>query len=383
MPESYKARVIRSLAEVDGGSWNRLTDGRIPYLRHEFLYALEKHGCIGGSVGWFSFHLLVESADGSELLTALPMYLKTNSFGEFVFDWAWASAYERAELQYYPKLVVAPPFTPATGPRVLLRDDAPSELFKVALDTALRVVDQNKLSSLHVLFAAERRWSDDAAVLLPRMGCQFHWQNRGYRDFDDFLDGFTAKRRKEVKRERRQVENAGVTLRMVPGNQATAVEIETFYRLYQSTFDRYGNHAALTLPFFAEIAATLGDAVVYVLAERDEHIIAGAYLLAGADTLYGRYWGAFEEVPSLHFEACYYQGIEYCIKHGLRWFEPGAQGEHKVSRGFLPTATWSYHWIAHSGFRNSIARFLQEEQKHMEAYMASMNAHSPYKNLAE
>ncbi|MGX2039389.1 GNAT family N-acetyltransferase [Methylocaldum sp. MU1018] len=377
-PAGLRSRIVRHIGAIAPDAWNALTRGAYPFLRHEFLSALEACGCLGKQVGWIPYHVLIEDAE-QRLAAALPTYLKFNSFGEFVFDWAWADAYERAGLDYYPKLVVASPFTPAAGPRLLIAPDRYSDRFAEAvIELAIETARDAGVSSLHWLFANDRVLLDSPRVL-KRLGCQFHWENRGYRDFDDFLSGFTAKRRKEVRRERRQVSDAGVALRRIRGDRAEPDLWRTVHRLYRSTFARHGNYPALTLEFFETIAATMGEQILLVLAERRGRIVGAAYFLVGSDTLYGRYWGCAEDVPALHFEACYYQGIEYCIDAGLRRFEPGAQGEHKVSRGFLPAETWSAHWIAHVEFGELIARFLARESRSVRAYMSELNAHTPFK----
>ncbi len=375
-----RSRVVRHISAVEPDAWNALTGGVYPFLRHEFLFALEEYGCLGRHVGWIPYHLLIEDAERG-LVAALPMYLKFNSFGEFVFDWAWADAYERAGMDYYPKLVVASPFTPATGPRLLIRPEHCSDrLAEAVVDFAIEAAQDAGVSSLHWLFTQDRVLLDSPQVL-KRLGCQFHWENRGYRDFEDFLSAFTAKRRKEVKRERRLVREASVELRRIRGDSVQPDIWHTVYRLYLSTFAKHGNHPALTSRFFEAIAATMGEQILLVLAERRGHIVGAALFLVGRHALYGRYWGCTEEIPALHFEACYYQGIEYCIEAGLHKFEPGAQGEHKVSRGFLPTETWSAHWLAEAAFRDPIARFLDREQRSVRAYMSELSAHSPFKGF--
>lgn len=366
------------LAAIDGAAWNRLVTGGHPCLRHEFLLAMESQGCLGEQVGWQPQHLVIE-AQGGELLAALPQYLKFNSFGEFVFDGAWAEAHERAGIAYYPKRVVATPFTPATGPRLLLAPGMAGEAMAAALiGAAIHEAQEAGMSSLHWLFASDAALAR-APALMKRMGCQFHWENRGYGGFDDFLGELTAKRRKEILRERRQVRDAGVELTRISGAEASVMEWRAFHALYRSTFYRHGNYPALTLGFFRKVAATMGEQVCLVFARRQGRMIAAAYFLVGDECLYGRYWGASEDVSALHFEACYYQGIEYCIDRGLRRFEPGAQGEHKISRGFLPTRTWSYHWIAHPGFRAPIAQFLDRETRLMDDYIERQMTRSPYK----
>jgi predicted N-acyltransferase len=374
-----RTQCLESLADIAPGLWNSLVRDRYPFLRHEFLLALERHGCVGPATGWLPRHLVCFD-DRGRLLGAAPLYLKDNSYGEFVFDWGWADAYQHHRLRYYPKLVSAIPFTPATGQRLLLSSPADPGAAAALIEHALEEVQRQRLSSLHWLFpTAADMASLQAQGLLRRLGCQFHWRNRGYRDFDDFLDSLTAKRRKNIKRERRLVEEAGLVVRTLQGTEVSESEWRAFYDFYRSTFHRRGGIPTLTLGFFQEIAATMGDQVLLVLAQRGRHPVAGAISFRSDHTLYGRHWGCTAEYDSLHFEACYYQGIIYCIHYQLATFEPGAQGEYKVHRGFLPTLTESAHWIAHPGFRQAIAEFLHHETPAVQAYAEEWRRHSPFR----
>lgn len=371
-------RLIQRIDELSGPQWGSLATHGSPFLSYGFLSALERQRCLGQRVGWFPRHLTLWDGGGG-LLGAMPLYLKANSFGEFVFDWSWAQAHERIGLAYYPKAVVCAPFTPATGPRLLVAESADRDSVAVSLiEAAIRVAEHNRLSSVHWLFGCDPELRSFPA-LMPRKGCQFHWENRGYRDFDDFLDTLTSKRRKEVRRERRQANHAQLEIRRIAGDQASDADWELFHRLYRHTFLKHGNFAALTRDFFVSVARSLGQQVLLVVAGDGHREVAGALFFRGPETLYGRYWGAFDEVPALHFELCYYQGIEYCIEQGLTRFEPGAQGEHKVSRGFDPRATWSYHWIADPELRAAIGRFLRQEEAEVDAYMRQVQSHSAYR----
>lgn len=381
MLNAIQPRVVEQIRAIDRDAWNALTKCRFPFLRHEFLSALEHTGCLGEKTGWVPKHMVFEDSQG-HLAAALPMYLKFNSFGEFVFDWAWAEAYTRAGIDYYPKFVVAAPFTPATGPRVLLNSQyASTDLYQKVIDAAIELAESMRISSLHWLFTTDSQ-RPQSSGLLRRLGCQFHWNNQSYLTFDEFLSHLTSKRRKQIKKERRQVTQANLELVRLSGHEVDDATWDVFHQLYSLTFDRHGNFPALTNAFFKEIASTMGEQIMLVLAKRDERIIAASYFLVGSDTLYGRYWGCFEEFPSLHFEACYYQGLEHCIENGLSRFEPGAQGEHKISRGFLPTETWSLHWIRDQQFRLAIENFLEREVDHMHDYMNFLNSHSPFKKTA-
>ncbi|MGD8843413.1 MAG: GNAT family N-acetyltransferase [Gammaproteobacteria bacterium] len=377
-----RLEVCNAITDIGPDAWNAVSGTASPFLRYEFLAALENNGCVGERYGWLPNYLT--AFDQGRLVGAVPLYIKDNSYGEFVFDWAWADAYQRAGLAYYPKAVVAIPYTPAPGPRILTAAQTDRDEVVVQLTTLAREWSQSQgLSSLHWLFTDERDTrSLEAEGLLLRLGCQFHWHNQGYRDFEDYLDGFTARKRKKVRRERRYVQDAGIAIRVVHGHEASDEELAVMHEFYRSTFDKKWGHATLNLGFFREIAATMGEQLVFVIASLGNEILAGAICLRGSDTLYGRHWGCRAEYHSLHFEACYYQGIDYCIRHGLARFEPGAQGEHKISRGFLPTPTWSAHWIAHPGFREVIGRYLQQETAGMLDYMQELAEHSPFRRGA-
>jgi predicted N-acyltransferase len=367
--------------EIPAEEWNRLADPDTPFLRHEFLAAMERHSCVGEELGWLPHHLALRDETGA-LVAAAPCYLKFNSYGEFVFDWSWADAYHRAGMKYYPKLVVASPYTPATGPRILTGDTPGRGQHAAALIRgADEVAERLGVSSLHWLFTTdeETNWLE-AASLMRRMGCQFHWDNRGYRSFDDFLGALSAGKRKNIKRERRRVSEAGIRFRLLPGGEVTEDDWALFHRLYCGTFDKRGGIPTLSLGFFQEIGRTMGGNLLLVLAYHDDDVVAAAFNLVGTKSLYGRHWGCFEDFHSLHFEACYYQGLEYCIREGLMRFEPGAQGEHKISRGFLPTPTWSAHRIADARFRDAIGRFLGLERESMEDYLVEMRGRSPFKS---
>jgi predicted N-acyltransferase len=376
--------IIEQIDSVDSKAWNNLSIGGNPFLRHEFLAALEHHHCVGQRFGWIPQHIVAKDSNG-QLLGAMPLYLKDNSYGEFVFDWGWADAYQRAGLAYYPKLVTAIPYTPATGPRMLMAPHAPKEAVANALiDRALELAASLNVSSLHWLFTNK----SDAHYLtqrgfLTRVGCQFHWHNQNYQDFDAFLGQLSSRKRKQIRRERRHVSDAHIVVKVLHGNEVNEAQLQQFHRHYQSTFHRLGGYATLSQGFFTEISATMPNNVVFVFAYNNHQHVASAFCVRGEDTLYGRHWGCDADFNSLHFEACYYQGIDYCISHGLNHFEPGAQGEHKISRGFVPTATYSQHWIENEQFRPIIAEFLQREQQGVRHYIDSLGEHLPYRADAE
>jgi predicted N-acyltransferase len=379
---TYQTRVLEHIQDIAASDWNALGVAGYPFLRHEFLDALEQTGCLGERWGWIPRHLAISDQHG-KLLAAAPLYLKFNSYGEFVFDWSWADAYQRNGLSYYPKLVSASPYTPATGPKLLLAPEAPPEMPGLLMQGALELARQAGCSSLHWLFPPDRQIEAfEASGFMRRTGCQFHWQNRGYRDFEDFLATFSSAKRKQVRRERRRVSEAGITFRLLDGTQAEEQDWRDFHALYESTFDKRGGMPTLSLAFFQRIARLLPRSVLLVQALHQGKVVAAAFNLVGEDTLYGRHWGCREEFHSLHFEACYYQGLQYCIENGLQRFEPGAQGEHKISRGFLPTPTWSAHWLADERFSRAVRHFLETEDEAMQDYMQELHTHSPYKQPA-
>ncbi len=361
--------------------WNALTDSKYPFLRHEFLSALENHGCLGEKTGWMPEHLVFFD-NNDNLVAAIPMYLKFNSFGEFVFDWSWADAYRQAGLSYYPKLVGASPFTPATSPKILMLPEIScTDLFQYMIDTAIIHVEKSRVSSVHWLFTSQ--WeAQNSPQLLVRTGYQFHWENREYRSFDDFLTTMASRKRKQIRKERRQARESGIEIRLVPGTHLDLDEWQIFHNLYCSTFIKHGNYPALTLAFFVEIAESMGDQILIALVRQHGKIIAASFFFVGEEILYGRYWGCLKDVPGLHFETCYYQGLEYCINRGLKRFEPGAQGEHKISRGFLPTKTWSLHWIRHPQFRSAIVDFLAREEDCTRNNINYLNQLSPFKKAS-
>ena len=370
---------IGRIADVPASQWDALAGEDHPFTRHAFLDALERHGCVGEPVGWIPSHILMH-ADG-QLVGATPAYVKLHSQGEFVFDWSWAEAYSRHGLEYYPKLVSAIPFTPSTGPRLLVRPGAPRRMVKRALAaSAVEISKAMHASSFHWLFPRE---TDAAALegsgLLIRSGCQFHWTNRGYRDFQDYLDALTSKRRKEIRRERRDAASAPVEIEIHDGRTATEEHWCAYHALYSSTYDRKWGYAALTPSFFTSVAESLPEQTLVVLAKRGGRYVAGAHCFVGRDTLFGRNWGCIEHYRGLHFEICYYRLIEYCIRHRLLRFDAGAQGEHKLMRGFLPVETHSAHWIREPRFREAIGRFLAEERAALRGYRNAMEGHSPYR----
>ncbi|MCH8137190.1 MAG: N-acetyltransferase [Proteobacteria bacterium] len=367
------------IAAIGRDEWNAVAGEDHPFLRHEFLLAAEQTGCVSENTGWLPCHLALRDDDG-RLRAALPLYEKHDSWGEFVFDWAWANAYERAGLNYYPKLVSAVPFTPATSRRLLLRDSADTEAANTLIRAAIDLARQRDCSSLHILFpAAQEVATLQELGLKIRKDCQFHWHNRGYSDFEDFLNSFSSKKRKKVRRDRRHVVEAGIRFRRLTGEDLTPEVWRDIYPLVSRTFMRRGSMPYFNLAFFEQISSSIPDKILVILAEVSDETIAAAVFFVGKDTLYGRYWGSTGHYNSLHFETCYYQGIDYCIEHGLSTFEPGTQGEHKISRGFLPATTYSAHWLAQAAFFDAIGTYVAEEARHVDRYMDAVDEHSPYR----
>ena len=386
---ALQLEVRDSLADVTTQSWNDLNVLQNPFLRHEFLVALEQSGCLGETTGWFPrYFLLWNKDDDTELIAAVPCFVKTNSYGEFVFDFAWAEAYEQHGLSYYPKLVAAVPFTPATGQRILISPDhSRKPLIKMLAASIRHYCAEQDYSSLHWLFPNEEECDQlcaDASDHLQRINCQYHWHNRGYTSFDEFLAQCTAKRRKTIKRERRYVTDANIRVERRLGATLCDQEWQWAHELYCATYDRKWGNPSLTLDFFRQMGNTMGEATLIVFAyddadSRPEEPIACSIMFSGGGTLYGRYWGCRVQHNSLHFEACYYQGIEHCLEHGLDTFEPGAQGEHKITRGFEPTITYSAHYIAEPAFRDAINRFLNDETPYMRQRCAGLANLLPFK----
>lgn len=466
MSKELQIEVRDSLAEVPAEQWNALSDDGNPFLRHEFLHTLDTSGCLGDRTGWYPRYFLLWETDesGQHLIGAVPTYIKTNSYGEFVFDWAWAEAYERHQMEYYPKLVSSIPFTPATGRRLLTRSDQPlEETIKLLAAGVRQFAHSEQFSSVHFLFVTEAESNvlsaieptrapvkkagkdtesdkpqadgsqsdtdenqpsaaqpgaaqpsadqpeaaqadetqpdaaqpnaarstdiDQLAVVtdhLRRLDVQYHWRNDDYTDFDDFLSRCTAKRRKTIRRERRYVTDANLRLEQRLGSTLSEQEWRWVHQFYKSTFDRKWGNPSLTRDFFEGIGEKMGDKVLIVFAydpedEQPEWPVACSIMFIGTKTLYGRFWGCRAEYNALHFEACYYQGIEYCIAHSILHFEPGAQGEHKITRGFIPTLTRSAHYIQHPQFRDAIANFLSQETPHVQQRCKGLNDLLPFK----
>jgi len=367
-----------SIAELDRSRWDQWFGSDYPFLRWEFLHGLEASGCTDTESGWQPCHLVLK--DEGRDIAAVPAFLKNHSYGEYVFDWSWADAWQRSGLRYYPKLVTGVPFTPATGPRVWLADDAPQ-----ALDGLLAGVSEwlEKIggSSWHWLFVDEGLSSQlGDRGLHQRMTTQFHWFNRDYRDFQDFLDRFSSRKRKNLRKERQSIVDQGLDLQTLTGRDISDDDWAFFHRCYQMTYAKRSGHGGyLTEAFFTETCPQLGDTPVMVIARHGEQRVAAALYFRGDTTLYGRYWGCLSEYDALHFEACYYRGIEYCIANGLTRFDPGAQGEHKIQRGFEPILTRSNHWIAAEALDGPVGQFAAREREQVRAYCEEARTLLPFK----
>jgi predicted N-acyltransferase len=372
--------VHESIAEISADEWNRLAGTDYPFLRHEFLLAAERSGSVAPDAGWHPRHLSLFD-DANKLRAALPLYRKDHSWGEFVFDWAWAQAYEQAGMEYYPKLVSAVPFTPAPSRRLLIASPDDDEAASILMAAAIKLAEETNCSSLHILFPEERELPllRNAGMRI-RKDCQFHWHNDNFTDFDEFLSTFSSAKRKKTRRDRRRVAEAGIRFLRLRGNQMDTELWSIVYRLISMTFMRRGSLPYFNQEFFVEIGRSLADNVLVVLAQRDDEPIAAAVFFESERVLYGRYGGRDGHYDSLHFETCYYQGIDYCIDTGKQSFEPGTQGEHKISRGFVPESVWSAHWLKQPEFFSAIGNYLDEERRHVERYMQAVDAHSPYKD---
>jgi predicted N-acyltransferase len=386
---NYRTHIVSSLSEVGQADWDGLVALQAqanPFLSYAFLHALHESGSATPETGWQPQYIVLYEADpdkdgGERLAAALPLYVKDHSYGEYVFDWAWANAYQEHGLEYYPKLLSAIPFTPVSGARLLARD-APARA--ALIEVLLRTQQATDVSSTHVLFPPEEQAQQllDAGFLL-RSGVQFHWMNAGYASFDEFLATLEQKKRKNIRAERRKVAEAGVTMRRVRGPDITEEEWRFFTRCYRNTYKEHYSSPYLNIDFFRRIGREMPANLLLVIAERDGRAIAASLVVHDQTTLYGRYWGALEHVPCLHFETAYYQPLEFCIEQGIAVFEGGAQGEHKMARGFLPTKTWSAHWLAHPSFADAVQRFLERESGGIEEYIDELNDRSPFKGSAQ
>ncbi|HEX3864394.1 MAG TPA: GNAT family N-acetyltransferase [Stellaceae bacterium] len=378
--DSITLNLHSAISDIAPGAWDACAGDINPTVSHVFLNAMEESGSARARAGWAPQHLTFTDGNG-RLVGAAPMYLKSHSYGEYVFDWGWADAYERSGGSYYPKLLCAVPFTPVPGPRLLVAPDAPSETRSHLIAGMVELARQRKLSSLHINFAEPGDYAAFAEQgFLQRVGQQFHWTNNGYRDFDDYLAALNSRKRKAVKKERREAVANGIEIETLTGSDLTEKAWDAFYPLYLGTSDRKWGSAYLTRRFFSMIGERMPDKIVLFMARRGKDYIAGAFNLLGRDTIYGRNWGAHREFRMLHFECCYYQAIEFAINHGLKRVEAGAQGPHKLQRGYLPVETYSAHWIPDPGFRRAVAAFLDREREMVEQKIEDLAEYSPFRH---
>jgi predicted N-acyltransferase len=373
-------RAVQSLSEIDEATWQRFANlegsPRDPFLSYAFLSALEQSGSVSADVGWLPYHLVLED-EAKQPLGVMPLYLKGHSQGEYIFDYSWADAFERAGGRYYPKMLSAIPFTPATGRRLLV---ASSEHESALVSGAAQIASEMNISSVHLNFldqAAWRRRGDEGWLL--RTHKQYHWQNQGYKTFDDFLGCLSSKKRKNIRRERRDALANDLEIQRLTGAEITEAHWDAFYQFYIDTGSRKWGSAYLTRSFFSLVGAAMAEDILLVMVRRDGRYVAGAINFIGGDCLFGRNWGCIEHHPFLHFEVCYYQAIEFAIEHGLSRVEAGAQGEHKLARGYMPSHTYSAHWIVHDGFRDAVGRYLEEERTHIAEEIDYLEQFSPFK----
>ena len=375
-----KITFLDSIQEVSKDEWERVQNSDYPFLKYDFLKTLEITKCVSPEQGWTPLHLVVSSDE--EILALMPLYIKTDSQGEFIFDWSWADAYYRNGLDYYPKLVSSIPFTPASGPRILISNKARSpEIIKEVSNALKKITKDSNFSSVHILLAGKdeiANFSDQDFSL--RTSYSFHWFNKDYTSFNHFLEDMTSRQRKNIKKERNKIIEQGISLIRVTGNEITLEMIESFYQFYQVTYLKRGMRGYLNFEFFKKIVETIPESIMLVLAQNPSgQYVAGALNFFDQEKLYGRYWGCLEEYDSLHFETCYYQGIEFCIDEKLHSFDPGVQGEHKIKRGFCPIETFSAHWIKDLRFKEAIDDFLDREREHVLEYNQDRRALLPFK----
>lgn len=366
--QTLKLSFSDSIATIGATTWNGLAGTDNPFTRYEFLWGLEQTGCTTTATGWQPHHVLVQ--DGSEPVAVMPLYLKTNSYGEYVFDWSWANAYQSHGYRYYPKFVTAVPFTPSVGSRYFIRPGVePGPVLALIRERIMSEAERIQGSSWHVLFPTPAQHDALADTgLLRRRGCQFHWHNKDYRDFEHFLEGLNSRKRKNIRKERERVAASGVTFDIVEGADIASERWQRFYDFYQSTYMMRGMQGYLTREFFEYLSQAMPEQVVMNVARQEGKDIAAALFFKSSTTLFGRYWGSLRDYQFLHFETCYYQGQDYAIAQGLKRFDSGAQGEHKIQRGFEPIPTYSNHWIKDAGFAAAIEKFLEEEAPHIDRY---------------
>ena len=384
---SISVKVVKSISELDREEWNSCAilysaDGldkiEDPFISYDFLDALEKSKSVGENTGWLPYHLA--AIRKNKLIGAVPLYLKSNSQGEYIFDYNWAHAFERAGGRYYPKLQISVPFTPVTGRRLLVSTNAPSHTASLLLQSAIELCEKNKLSSLHTTFCSKQEFELGQKLgMLGRVSQQFHWLNNGYGNFGDFLNALSSRKRKNINKERLKANNFGGEIEILTGSEIKKDHWNYFWKFYQDTGIKKWGTPYLTRQFFDQIHETMRSKILLILAKKEGNYIAGALNFIGSDTLFGRYWGCIEDYPFLHFEVCYYRAIEFAIAHGLKKVEAGAQGEHKLARGYVPTETFSLHWIAEKGFSKAVEEYLISEKDAVKRDIKILSHFTPFK----
>lgn len=385
---SYTIKAVDSIGEVGATAWNACANpanaglAYDPFLSFAFLDALETSESAVASTGWAPYHLVLENEDQAEVLGVVPMYLKNHSSGEYVFDHGWAEAFERAGGRYYPKLQISVPFTPATGRRLLISaSDHQQQLESHLLGGVMQLAEKMAVSSVHITFAEKTQWDHMGELgFLQRTHNQFHWQNDGYQTFDDFLSALSSKKRKNIRRERRDALANGITIEMLTGADIQEQHWDAFYRFYTDTGQRKWGTPYLTRQFFSTIGESMPDDILLVMCKREDEYVAGAINFIGSECLFGRNWGCIEDHRFLHFEVCYYRAIEFAIEHGLRRVEAGAQGSHKLARGYMPSHTYSAHWIVNTSFRDAVDDYLKDERRYVQEEIEHIEAHSPFRS---
>ena len=368
------------IADISSIDWNACAGLDNPFVQHAFLNALEISGSVTPETGWLAQHVLVKDEEGNPTACA-PLYLKNHSYGEYIFDWGWADAFQRAGGAYYPKLQAAIPFTPATGPRLLVKQGASDEYFGILVSAMLKIAKQHGVSSLHLTFLTKEEWKRLGNLsFMQRTSSQFHWENKNYRDFDDFLDSLISRKRKSIKKERRRVYEEGIELFCLTGDELSEEKWDIFYGYYTDTIDRKWGRSYLTRDFFSIFGETMSNLAMLVLAEHNNNPVAGALNFLGSETIFGRNWGCSQDFKFLHFEACYYQAIEYAINNKLKWVEAGAQGPHKIQRGYLPREVYSAHWIKNDSLSAAIEGFLERERKEVDYQISELMRYSPFRS---
>lgn len=385
--KSISIKVVKSISELDREEWNScaifysangLDKIEDPFISYDFLDALEKSKSVGEKTGWLPYHLA--AIRKNKLIGAVPLYLKSNSQGEYIFDYNWAHAFERAGGRYYPKLQISVPFTPVTGRRLLVSKNAPSHTAPLLLQSAIELCKKNKLSSLHTTFCSKQEFELGQKLgMLGRVSQQFHWLNNGYGNFGDFLNALSSRKRKNINKERLKANNFGGEIEILTGSEIKKDHWNYFWKFYQDTGIKKWGTPYLTRQFFDQIHETMRSKILLILAKKEGNYIAGALNFIGSDTLFGRYWGCIEDYPYLHFEVCYYRAIEFAIAHGLKKVEAGAQGEHKIARGYVPTETFSLHWIAEEGFSKAVEEYLISEKNAVKRDIKTLSYFTPFK----